>query len=169
LLSLATAGAFLPSWDHYTGLSTVTGRRISFDLGDAFKNPWQVTFGLVLAALALVMVPVLAIRMRDRVVGATAITGSLAVLTTQFTSAIVQIGQPVSPAVAGLNPTQAGQLGLQLHVTLNGWFTLDLLAAFLLFVVVTVVAHARPVTDHNSAGTWPSAPDARMPASVSGS
>ena len=134
LIALVTAGAFLPAWDHYVGVSVTTGRSVSFNLGNAFSGPWQVVIGNVLVVVALVAVPILAIRLRDRAVAAAVVAGSLIVLASQFTSAIVQVDQPVPPAVAGLTPSQASQLGLQLHLSLTGWFTLDVLAAFALFV-----------------------------------
>ena len=92
-------------------------------------------------------------------------------LASQFVSAIAQVDEAVSPSVAGLNATQASQLGLQLHMTLSGWFTFDLLAAFALFVATMVLAYARPEedgADHqtSSVGTWPSAPDARRAATL---
>ena len=105
LLALITAGAFLPAWDHYVGVTT-TGRSISFNLGNAFTGPWPVVIGNVLVALALVAVPILATRLRDRAVAAAVVAGSLIVLAAQFTTAIVQVDQPVPPSVAGLTPSQ---------------------------------------------------------------
>ena len=93
--------------------------------------------------------------------------GSLIVLASQFTSAIVQVDQTVSPSVAGLTPAQANQLGLQLHLSLTGWFTLDVLAAYALFVAVMVIGYLRPVeAQANAAGAWPAAPEARQPATL---
>jgi hypothetical protein len=161
LLALATAGAFLPAWDHYTGVATATGREISFNLGNAFSGPWQVVIGTVLTAVALVVIPVVAIRMRSRVTGAALVAGSLIVLASQFTSAVVQVDKPVPPSVAGLSGAQASQLGLQLHMSLTGWFTFDLLAAFALFVAAMVVAHVREVgQDATPLEPWPAPRDA---------
>ncbi len=170
LLALITAGAFLPAWDRYVGVVATTGRVVSFNLGNAFSGPWPLVLGNVLVALALVAVPVLGSRLRDRTVAASAVVGSLLVLASQFTAAIVQVNQPVPPSIAGLTPPQAAQLGLELHLTLTGWFTLDVLAAYGLFVAVMVIGYLRPASAHetsvqeNSAGTWPSAPEARSPA-----
>ena len=126
LLALATAGAFLPAWDHYAGVATTTGRTVSFNLGDAFSGPWQVVIGTVFVALVLAVIPLAATRLRSRAAAAALVAGSLIVLATQFIAAVVQVDRPVPPSVAGLSPTQANQLGLQLHMTLTGWFTLDL-------------------------------------------
>jgi hypothetical protein len=170
-LALATAGAFLPAWNRYVGVATTTGRSISFNLGNAFSGPWQVVLGTVISGLALAVVPILAVRLRARAVGAAVVAGSLVVLASQFVSAIVQVGEAVPPSVAGLNATQANQLGLQLHMTLSGWFTFDVLAAFGLFVATMVLAHARleetpPGFQASSVGTWPSAPDSRRAATL---
>jgi hypothetical protein len=166
-LAVITAGAFLPAWDHYVGVSTTTGRSISFNLGNAFQGPWQVVLGTVCAALALAAVPIVAIRLRARAVGAAAVAGSLIVLAGQFAAAVVQVDQVVPASVAGLSPSQANQLGLQLHLDLTGWFTFDLLAAFCLFVAAMVLGHVREVDPQAiSAETWPIAPDARRAATL---
>jgi hypothetical protein len=162
LLALATAGAFLPAWDHYTGIATTTGRSVSFSLGNAFSGPWQVVIGTVLVAIAIVVLPILAVRMRARAAGAALAAGALIVLAAQLTAAVVQVDHHVSPSVAGLSAAQANQLGLQLHMHLTGWFTFDLLAAFALFVAVMVFGHARETQTHGSPATaWPPAPQAQ--------
>jgi hypothetical protein len=167
LLSLVTAGAFLPAWDHYVGISATTGRSVTFNLGNAFSGPWQVVIGNVFAAIALAGIPILAIRMRQRAIGAAVVAGSLIVLAAQFTSAIVSVDQPVPASVAGLSPSQLNQLGLQLHLSLTGWFTFDVLAAFALFVAAMVLGHVHELRVQASpVGTWPSAPDARRAASL---
>jgi hypothetical protein len=167
VLALATAGAFLPAWDRYVGVVTTTGRTVTFSLGNAFSGPWPLVVGNVLVALALAAVPMVGSRLRDRTLAASVVVGSLLVLASQFTAAIVQVNQPVPPSVAGLTPAQAEQLGLQLHLSLTGWFTLDVLAAYALFVAVMVIGYLRPVTvQENSAGTWPTAPEARSPVSL---
>jgi hypothetical protein len=167
LLALATAGAFLPAWDHYSGVATASGRVVSFNLGDAFSGPWQVVIGTVFVAVVLVAVPVLATRMRSRAVGATLVAGSLIVLATQFTSALVQVDNTVPPSVAGLSPSQANQLGLHLHMTLTSWFTLDLLAAFALFVAAMLLGHVRESgSEASTVGPWPSHPYVRETATL---
>jgi hypothetical protein len=94
-------------------------------------------------------------------VGAAVVSGGLLVLASQFAAAIVQVDQPVPPSVAGLTPAQASELGLQLHLSLTGWFTFDVLAAFALFVVAIVLGCARwEEIQDSSAGSRPSAPDA---------
>jgi hypothetical protein len=163
LLGLVVAGAFLPAWDHYRAASSVTGERITFNLGNAFSGPWQVVLGNVLVAVSLVAVPLIGIRLRNRNVGAAVVVGALIVLTSQFVSAIVQVDQPVSPSLAGVTASQASRLGLTLSLRLTGWFVVDAIAAFALFAAVMVWATLR-FAQENSAGTVPTAPVARSEA-----
>lgn len=165
LLALATAALFLPAWDHYQGSSSVTGRGFSFNLGNAFAEPWQVVTGNVLSAVAIAAVPILAglWLWRDRQLSAGAVAGALGMLAAQFVAAVVQVDQPVPPSIAGLSPAQAHQLGLAIGLKLTGWFLADALVAFALFALVMALATARPVQE-NSEATLPSAPDARRAA-----
>jgi hypothetical protein len=167
LLGLLTAGAFLPAWDHFVGVSTTTGRSVSFSLGNAFSGPWQVVIGNVFAALALAIVPVVAIRLRDRTVGAAVVAGSLIVLSAQFAAAIVQADHAVPPSVAGLSPAQSSQLGLQLHMSLTGWFTVDVVAAYALFAVTMIIGYLHEVkAPPVAAGAWPGEVEAPYPGSL---
>ncbi len=163
VLALLVAGAFLPAWDHAVAYSTVTGRGLTRSLGNAFSGPWQQVVGTVLAAVAMAAVPIVAARLRNRVVGAAAVCGVLLVLASQLAAAVVQVDQPLSPAQIGIGAGQAGQLGLQLALELTGWFTVDALAAYALFAAVMVWANLREHQE-NSPGTAPSAPDLRRDA-----
>ncbi|HVA75332.1 MAG TPA: hypothetical protein VNF71_12290 [Acidimicrobiales bacterium] len=165
VLSLATAGLFLPAWDHYEGASTVTGRGFSFNLGDAFALPWQVVTGNVLSAVAIALVPILAALWiwRDRHLSAGATAGVLGMLAAQFVAAVAQVDQAVPPSIAGISPAQANQLGLTIGLKLTGWFLGDVLLAFALFTLTMALATARPVQE-NSAAALASAPDARSAA-----
>jgi hypothetical protein len=172
VLAAATAGAFLPAWDHYTGVVTTTGRAVGFSAGNAFSAPWQVVVGTVLVAVAILVLPILVSRLKARPVAAAVVAGSLIVLASQFVDAIVQLDQPIPPSI--ISPGQASQLGLQLHMGLTGWFTVDLIVAFALFAVTMVLGHLRVVpapAEHRATpvGTWPSGPDPRRPASLPGS
>jgi hypothetical protein len=160
LLALVVAGAFLPSWDHYVVYSATTRRALTFNLGNAFSGPWAVVAGNVLVALALVVVPVAAVRLRNRAVGAAAVAGALIVLASQFTSAVVQVDERVAPSLFGFTNAQVSQLGLLLTLKLTAWYTIDALAAFGLLVAVMAWATLREVQE-NSPGTLPSAPEAR--------
>lgn len=164
VLSLLVAGAFLPAWDHAVAYSTVSGRGLTRSLGNAFSGPWQQVVGTVLAAVAMAVVPVVAARLRNRVVGAAAVCGVLLVLASQLVAAVVQVDLPVSPAELGISAGQASQLGLQLALELTGWFTVDALAAYALFAAVMVWANLREEHHENSPGMPPSAPEVRRDA-----
>ena len=160
VLAVIVAGAFLPAWDHALAVSTQTGQTVSKSLGNAFSGPWQQVVGTVLAALALLAVPIVAIRLRHKPVGAALVVGALLVLTSQLVAAVVQVDEAVPPADFGISAQQARDLGLQLSLKLTGWFTLDALAAYALFAAVMVWATLRLVHD-SSAGTAPRTPEPR--------
>ena len=169
ILAAVTAGAFLPAWDHAVATSAVTGRSVGVDLGNAFSHqPWQQVVGTVLAALSLLVVPAVAVRLRNKAVGAAAVCGSLLVLAAQLASAVVQVDQPVSPSYFGLTAGQVQQLGLSLSLRLTDWFTVDALAAYALLAAVMVWSTLRVAHD-NSAGTVPKAPFERNEAMPSAS
>jgi hypothetical protein len=164
-LGLVTAAFFLPAWDHYVGVATSTGATFSFNLGNAFSGPWQVAIGNVLVAVAIVAIPLVGSRLRDRGAAAAAVGGSLIVLASQFASAVVQVDERVSLATI---PARYLELGSQFGIKLTGWFTIDVLAAFALFAAVMVWATSR-VVYANSRGTLPNAPELRSEAMSSAS
>ncbi len=164
-LGLITAIFFLPAWDHYVGVATSTGRTFSFNLGNAFSGPWEVVLGNVLVAVAIVAIPLVGSRLRDRGAVAAAVGGSLIVLGSQFVSAVVQVDEPVSLTSI---PARYLELGSQFGIKLTGWFTVDVLAAFALFSAVMVWATSR-VVYANSRGTLPNAPELRSEAMSSAS
>ena len=145
VLSIASAGLFLPSWDHYTGVSSVTGRAVSFNLGNAFAEPWQIVIGNVLSALAIAALPIVAgvLMWRDRRAAVAVTGGVLSLLAAQFVSAVIQVDQAVPASIAGLSGAQARQLGLTLSLRLTGWFALDAIAALAVLVTTVVVAAAK--------------------------
>jgi hypothetical protein len=160
VLSIATAGLFLPSWDHYTGVSAVTGRAVSFNLGNAFAEPWQVVLGNVLSALAIAAVPIAAavLMWKDRRAAVAATGGVLTMRSAQFLSAVIQVDQSVPPSIAGLSGPQARQLGLSLSLKLTGWFALDAILALAVLVSTVVVAAARS-PEHEPVATTAAAID----------
>lgn len=139
-LAAATAGAFLPSWDRYSATRPSTGERVSTTLGNAFTGPWQQMVGNILVAVVLLVIPIVAVRMRHKAAAAAAVCGSLLVLTTQLLSAVVSVSEPVPPATFGLSPSQVQSLGVVLSLRLTSWFTVDTLAAYALFAAVMVWA-----------------------------
>jgi hypothetical protein len=163
VLAAVVAGAFLPAWDHAVAVSTSTGQSVTRSLGNAFSGPWQQVVGIVVVAVVLLAVPVVAIRLRRKAVGAGLVIGGLLVLTSQLVSAVVQVDEAVPPSDFGINSSQAHSLGLSLSLQLTGWFTVDALAAYALFAAVMVWATLR--FDHESSpGTVPIAPERRSEA-----
>jgi hypothetical protein len=163
VLAAVVAGAFLPAWDHAVAVSTSTGQSVTRSLGNAFSGPWQQVVGTVVVAVVLLTVPVVAIRLRRKAVGAGLVIGVLLVLTSQLVSAVVQVDEAVPPSDFGINSSQAHSLGLSLSLQLTGWFTVDALAAYALFAAVMVWATLR--FDHESSpGTVPIAPERRSEA-----
>jgi hypothetical protein len=164
IVSVVVAGAFLPSWDRYRAVSSVTGRSVTREVGNAFaNNPWQVTLGDVLVSAALLLIPIAAIRMKNRYVGAALATGALLVLASQLAGAVVQVDMPVTPDLVGIPGSEAQQLGLSLSLRLTGWYVLEAIAAFALFAAAMVWATLR-IDHENSPGTLPSTPSARSDA-----
>jgi hypothetical protein len=155
ILAVVVAATFLPPWDHGVALNVASGRAVTRNLGNAFDAAWQEVLGSVLTALALLAVPIIAIRRRNRAAGAALVVGSLLVLGSQFVSAVVQVNDPSS--TFGLTPAQARSLGLELSLKLTGWFTINALAAYALFATVMVWATLRHHHE-NWPGTAPSAP-----------
>jgi hypothetical protein len=166
VLAAAVAGAFLAPWDHEVAVNVQTGRAITRSLGNAFDAPWQEILGNVLVAAGLLLVPIVAVRMRHKAAGAAAATGGLLVLLSQLASAVLQVDHPAE--AIGISPAQARSLGLSLSLKLTSWFTLDALAAYALFAAVMVWATLR-VTQESSAGVSPSTPDSRSMPIPSGS
>ncbi len=145
VLAVIVAGAFLPAWDRGTATSSVTGQHVVRNLGNAFSGPWQQVLGTVLVAVALVAVPVVAIRLRNKGVAAALAAGGILVLTSQLVAAVVQVNLPVPPADFGLSAAQVAQLGLVLNIKLTAWFVVDAIAAYLLFAAVMIRATLREV------------------------
>ena len=138
LLAILVSVAFLPAWDHLVATRVQTGRSITQSLGNAFHTDWQQMVGNVIFALALLVVPLVAVRMRNKAVGAAAVCGGLLVLAGQLLSAVLLVDEPVPSYLFGLTPDQAKQLGLVFSFQLTGWFTVDALAALALFGTVMI-------------------------------
>jgi hypothetical protein len=121
LAGLAAAAAFAPAWDSFT-LRTSSGQTQSLTLGNAFTNP-----GLVIAADVAVMVAfaaavIAAAFWRPMRHGAVLLAGAIIPMAAQAISALVQVGEPTSPAQFGISSAQASQLGLTISSGLTPAF-----------------------------------------------
>lgn len=159
VLAAVVAGAFLPPWDHETILFETSGRAVSQNEGNAFAQPWEMIVGTVAVSAIVLLLASVAVRLRDKAVGAAVVVGSMIVMASQLVSAVALAASP-SASDFGVTPAQIQEYGLNLSLKLTGWFTLDALAIYALFAAVMVWANLREV-QANSPGAGPMAPERR--------
>jgi hypothetical protein len=111
LAGLGAAAAFAPAWDSFI-LRTAAGQTQSLTAGNAFADPGPVIAGNVAVMLALAAVVIVAALWRPVRYGAALLAGATIPMAAQAISALVQAGEPASPAQFGISPAQASQLGL---------------------------------------------------------
>jgi len=136
LAGLGTAAAFAPSWDSFT-LHSAAGQTQTITLGNAFSNPAPVIAGNVIVMVALAAVVIIAALWRPVRHGAVLLAGAVIAMAAQVISALIQIGEPTSPAQFGFSGTEASQLGLTISAGLTPAFWI-----YCVFVVVLVVSCA---------------------------
>jgi hypothetical protein len=138
LAGLGMAAAFAPAWDSFT-LRTAAGQTQSLTLGDAFSSttPGLVITGDVLVMLAVAVTVVVAAFWRPVRHGGVLLAGVAIVMAAQAISALVQAGEPASPAQFGISNAQATQLGLTISSGLTSAFWI-----YCVFLVVLVVSCA---------------------------
>jgi hypothetical protein len=167
LAGLGAAAAFAPAWDSFT-LRTAAGQTQSFTAGNAFADPGPVIAGNVIVMVALAAMVIVAALWRPVRHGAALLAGAIIPMAAQVISAIVQVGEPTSPAQFGLTPAQASRLGLTINVGLTPAFwiycvfivVLVVSCAWMLFTPPEAAVPASPVT-----GPWPGADaDTEVPA-----
>jgi hypothetical protein len=121
LAGLGAAAAFAPAWDSFT-LRNASGQTQTVTAGNAFANPGLVIAGDVAVMVALVAVVVAAALWRPMRHGAVLLAGAIIPMTAQAISALIQAGEPVSPAQFGFSSAQASQLGLTISSGLTPAF-----------------------------------------------
>jgi hypothetical protein len=121
LAALGAAISFAPSWDSYT-LRTAAGLTNTITAGNSFANPGPVIVGDVAVMITLVVVVAFAALWRPVWLGAVLLAGAAIPMAAQAISALVQAGEPVSPASFGVSPAQAARLGLTVSVGLTPAF-----------------------------------------------
>ena len=136
IAALGAAAAFAPSWDSYT-LRTAAGASQYLTAGNAFANPAPVIAGNVAVMVALVAVVVVAALWHPIRVGAALLAGAIVPMAAQLISALVMVGEAVSPAQFGISPTQAAQAGLTISSGLTPAFWI-----YCVFVVALIVIGA---------------------------
>lgn len=135
-LTLATAAAigtavtFVPSWDSFT-LRTSSGLSQYVAAGNAFAEPGVVIAGNVMVIVAIIVVAAAAALWRPLQYGAALLGGAVLAMAGQAISALLQLGQPASPAQFGISPAQASQVGLTISsgLTASFWIFCVFLAA----------------------------------------
>ena len=93
--------------------------------------------GNVIVMVALAAVVIVAALWRPVRHGAILLAGAIIPMAAQVISALIQIGEPTSPAQFGFTPAQASQLGLTISAALTPAFWI-----YCVFVVVLVVSCA---------------------------
>ncbi len=136
LAGLGAAAAFAPAWDSFT-LQTASGQSQTLTAGDAFAEPGWVIAGSVAVMVALAALVILSAFWRPARYGAVLLAGAIIPMAAQGISAIIQIGEPISPTQFGFSASQASQLGLTVSAGLTPAFWI-----YAVFVVVLVVSCA---------------------------
>jgi hypothetical protein len=137
LAAIGTAAAFAPSWDRYVLTASVTGTSQTVTAGNAFDSPGVVIAGNVAVMVAIIAVAALAALWRPARHGALLLAGAIVPLAADFVSALIQAGQPATPAMFGIPAAEASAAGLTISTGLTGIFWV-----YFVFVVALVVSCA---------------------------
>jgi hypothetical protein len=147
LAGLGVAITFAPSWDRFV-LQTASGQSQTLTAGNAFNFPGAVIAGNVAVMVTFAAVVIVAALWRPVRYGAVLLAGAIIPMAAQAISAIVQVGEPVSPTQFGFTPAQADQLGLTVSPGLTPVFWI-----YAVLVVVLIVSCAWMLfTPHEAAG-----------------
>lgn len=159
LSAIGTAAAFAPAWDSYLLVARATGATQTITAGNAFAYPALAVAGNVCVMVAIVGVAAVAALWRPARHGAVLLAGAIVPFAAQFTSALIQAGQPASPALFGISPAQASSLGLTISPGLTGIFWVYFVFVISLFVscawLFTEPGH--PVMTGIPVSPWPPA------------
>jgi hypothetical protein len=129
LLAAGAAIAFAPSWDSYT-LRTPSHVIQTVTVGNIFANPGAVITGNLAVMVTLVVAAAAAALWQPARLGAALLAGALIPMAAQAISALIQLGQGVSPAQFGISPGRAAQAGLTI--------TSGLTPAFWIYLVLVI-------------------------------
>jgi hypothetical protein len=161
LAAIGTAAAFAPSWDSFT-LRNAAGVSQTVTEGNAFSNPAAVITGDVLVMVALVAVVAAAALWRPLRLGAALLAGAIIPMAAQAISALIQVGETVSPAQFGIPQGEASQLGITISSGLTSAFWI-----YCAFLVALIASFAwMLIPPHNAVRQPPLVPQG-PPAGVS--
>jgi hypothetical protein len=121
LAAIGTVAAFVPSWDTYTLTQASTGASQTVTAGNAFASPAPVIAGNVAVIVAVVVVALLAALWRPARQGAALLAGAILPLAAQAISALIQAGEPATPAMFGISQSQAAGLTISSGLTPIFW------------------------------------------------
>jgi hypothetical protein len=153
LAAIGTAAAFAPSWDSFT-LHNAAGVSQTVTEGNAFSNPAPVIVGDVLVMVAIVAVVAAAALWRPLRLGAALLAGAIIPMAAQAISALVQVGEAVSPAQFGISSGQATQIGLTISSGLTSAFWI-----YCAFLVALIASFAwMLIPPHNAVTQLPRMP-----------
>ncbi len=141
LLAAGAAVAFAPSWDSYT-LRTPSHLIQTVTAGNIFSNPGLVIAGDLAVMVAFVAAAAAAVLWRPARLGAALLAGALIPMAAQAISALILVGQGVSPTQFGISPGRAAQAGLTITTGLTPafWIYLGLVTALAGIVAWMLVA-----------------------------
>jgi hypothetical protein len=145
LASIGAAIAFAPSWDSFT-LTTSTGVTHTLTAGNAFSSPGAVIAGDLATMIGLVLVVVLAALWRPARLGAALLAGAVIAMVAQAVSALVQLGQSVSPSQFGITPAEATRAGLAISsgVTPAFWIFCAFVVALIAMCIRMIIPTRQP-------------------------
>jgi hypothetical protein len=141
LAAIGTVAAFVPSWDTYTLTQASTGASQTVTAGNAFASPAPVIAGNVAVIVAVVWVAALAALWRPARHGAALLAGAIVPLAAQAISALIQAGEPATPAMFGISQSQAQAAGLTITSGLTPIFWV-----YCVFVISLLVSCAWMLT-----------------------
>jgi hypothetical protein len=164
LAAIGTVAAFVPSWDTYTLTQASTGASQTVTAGNAFASPAPVIAGNVAVIVAVVVVALLAALWRPARQGAALLAGAILPLAAQAISALIQAGEPATPAMFGISQSQAAGLTISSGLTPIFWVYCVFVISLLISCAWMLTApqyHAMPATPlHPAPGHVPPAQSA---------
>jgi hypothetical protein len=141
--ALGAAASFAPSWDSFTLRASATGVTHTLTEGNAFSNPGAIIAGDLAAMIALVVVVAAAALWRPILAGAALLVGAVITMVAQAVSALVQLGEHVSPSQFGISSAEAARAGLTISSGLTPAFWI--FCAFVVALLAMCVGMLLPV------------------------
>lgn len=154
LAAIGASIAFAPSWDSFT-LRTSTGVVHTLTAGNAFASPGPVIAGDLATMIAFVVAVAVAALWRPTRLGGVLLVGAVLTMVAQAISALVQLGQSVSPAQFGISSAEATRAGLTISsgVTPAFWIFCAFVLALVAMCGRLLIPQRHPRMAHLPAAT----------------